>query len=340
MTTSGSVRLSVVIPVFNEPDQAVETIHSASAAIAEASGFADSEIVVSDDGSTIDVATPAMAAASAVPVRVERSPRNAGRFEARRAGLAAAQGDLVLFVDAGVTVVPGSLAFVIARVDEGRQVWNAHTVTRTDGNPFALFWNVVSSLAFGSYVDDPRETSFGPDDFDRFPKGTTCFLAPRALLLEAFDSFRSAYADTRNANDDGPIIRRLAEQQPINIAPGFACVYTPRRTLRSFVKHALHRGVVFVDGHGRRESRFFPVVVAFFPVSAALVLAAVKRPVVVPAVVLGVSGLAAVAAARRHRSGAEIASFAALAPVYAVAHGLGMWRGVVLAASARLRGAG
>jgi glycosyltransferase involved in cell wall biosynthesis len=331
------VRLSVVIPVYNEADQVVETIQSATAAVREEPAFADSEIVVSDDGSTADVASPALAAADGVPVRIERLSTNSGRFEARRAGLHAAEGEIVLFIDAGVTLVPGSLAFVAPRVDQGRDVWNAHTEIETEGSLFALFWKVVTSLAFGDYVDHPRETSFGVDEFDRFPKGTTCFLAPRSLLVEAFDAFRSRYADTRNANDDGPIIRWVAARSRVNIAPSFACVYTPRRTLRSFVKHALHRGVVFVDGHGRPESRFFPLVVAFFPVSAALAVATVKRPLVAPLAALGVAGAAAVAASRRRRSTEETLAFAALAPVYAVAHGVGMWRGAALALAGRLR---
>ncbi len=76
-----------------------------------------------------------------------------------------------------------------------------------------------------------------------------------------------------------------------------------------FLRHSLHRGVVFLDGHGRRESRFFPAVVAFYPVSAALAVAALRRPAAVPAGALGVALAAgAVAAAaggrgsRRSRS--------------------------------------
>jgi glycosyltransferase involved in cell wall biosynthesis len=331
------VRLSVIIPVLNEADQCAATIRSVTAAIAESGAFADSEIIVADDGSTEDIAGPAGAAATTVPVRVERLPHNEGRFAARRAGLAAATGQYVLLIDAGVTIEGGGLGFIAERISDGREVWNAHTVMKTGGNPFALFWSVVSSLAFGDYVDNPRETSFGVENFDRFPKGTTCFFAPRDLLVAAFASFRSQYTDVRNANDDGPIIRSIAEHRPINIAPAFACVYTPRRTLPSFVRHALHRGVVFVDGHGRRESRFFPVVVAFFPVSAGVAAVAIRRPVVVPLLAAGIAGVAGVVAGRRRRTTDEVASFAALAPVYAVAHGLGMWRGAALLIAERLR---
>ena len=110
----------------------------------------------------------------------------------------------------------------------------------------------------------PRTTSFGPDEFERFPKGTTCFLAPRELLTAAFEAYRSGYMDLRHANDDTPVIRWLAARQRINISPGFGCSYASRSRFLPFVTHAFHRGTVFVDGHGRRESRWFPIVVGLY----------------------------------------------------------------------------
>jgi hypothetical protein len=100
--------------------------------------------------------------------------------------------------------------------------------------------------------------------------------------------------------------------------------------LRAFLRHSFHRGVVFVDGPGRRESRFFPVVVAFYPTSVALVLTAVWFPLVA-AGALAVASLAAGAlgVARRRRP-REVAALALLAPVYGVMHGAGMWRGLVM----------
>ncbi len=111
------------------------------------------------------------------------------------------------------------------------------------------------------------------------------------------------------------------------IAPGRR--YAPS-SLRAFVGHALHRGVVFVDGHGRRESRFFPVVLAFYPASLLLTVAAFRRPVVVPAAVVATSAAAAAFGVSRRRAPFEVASLAALTPVYAVGHGAGMWRGLAL----------
>lgn len=326
-----------MVPVYDEAAAAAASVRALTAELAGAGRFAEAEIVIADDGSADGTGDAALAAAGEVLVRVVRLERNSGRYAARRLGLEAATGRFVLFVDAGVGIERGGLAFVAERVAEGKDVWNAHTVMRTQGNPFGKFWEVVSALAFADYVRDPRTTSFDLSNFDRFPKGTTCFVAPRELLLDAFTAFTSRYADPRNANDDTPIIRAVAAQRPINISPSFACVYTPRSSLRSFLKHALHRGTVFLDGHGRRESRFFPVVVAFYPVSMATAAVALRRPAAGAAVVAATAMAGAVAALRAKRPPAEVASFSALAPVYAVAHGLGMWRGAALALANRLR---
>src|SRR6185437_4280520 len=122
----------------------------------------------------------------------------------------------------------------------------------------------------------------GSEVFDHYPKGTGCFLAPRRLLLDAIEAFSSYYADRRFFNDDTGVIRQLAERHRINVSPSFAAVYSPRSTPAGFLRHALHRGTVFLDGHGKPESRFFPVAVAFFPVSIVLAAAALRRPAVIP----------------------------------------------------------
>jgi hypothetical protein len=90
-----------------------------------------------------------------------------------------------------------------------------------------------------------------------------------------------------------------------------------------------------VDGHGRRESRFFPVVLAFYPLSVAIAVAGVRRPALVPALALGSAVVAGGVAAAARRSRFETLSFAALVPLYSIAHGLGMWRGLFLIARAR-----
>jgi hypothetical protein len=222
-------------------------------------------------------------------------------------------------------------------VAEGEDVWTGHVDVAAQGNPYGLFWKLIAELAWDDYFANPRTTRFDAASFDRFPKGAGCFVAPRRLLLDAFDAFRSYYAEQRFANDDTPVLRWIAERQGIGVSPHFTATYVPRTRLSTFVRHSFRRGTVFVDGHGRAESRFFLVFVAFYPASLALAVAALRRPVLLPAAAVAVSAAAASFAVRRRRSGAEIASLAVLAPLYAAAHGAGMWRGLALAARERLR---
>ena len=328
------MKISVVIPLYNERDNIGRTIGAVDAALRDAE--LDAEIVVVDDGSTDGSGDAARGAASDLPLRVLGQP-NSGRYAARKAGLEAAQGEYVLFLDSRVRLQPGALTFLAERLGKGEDVWNAHVVIEADGNPYGLFWTVLTEIAFADYFANPRTTSFDAESFERFPKGTTCFVAPREALLDAFSAFSTRYGDIRNANDDTPLIRRLAEQRPINISPHFSCLYRPRDSLASFLKHAYHRGIVFLDGHGRRESGFFPLVVVFYPLSLGAAVLGTRRPSSLP-VLAAASVLAAGAvAAVKGRSRAETLAFAGLAPVYALAHGAGMWRGLSLMVANRVR---
>jgi glycosyltransferase involved in cell wall biosynthesis len=325
--------LSVVMPVINEARNLPRTLESLTAALDD-SGF-DADLIVVDDGSTDGSGKIARDTVNGrIPVRVLRQA-NSGRFEARRRGLEVADGRFVLFLDARVRLDRDALRFVYERLAD-MQAWNGHVRIETD-NPFGIFWRLLAELAWRDYFDDPRTTSYGAAEFDRFPKGTTCFLAPRELLVAAFDRFDPQYRDVRMANDDTPILRALAERQRISVSPAFACVYEPRSSLVGFLRHSFRRGTVFVDGHGVRESRFFPAVVAFFPLSAALMVAALRRPWLAPAALVACGTAAAAYGMRAKRTSREVATLAAVTPLYALGHGLGMWRGLAEITRNRMR---
>jgi glycosyltransferase involved in cell wall biosynthesis len=320
--------LSVVIPVHNEARNVPSTVEALLAAL-DRSGL-EAEIVVVDDGSTDGSRSVAeQAVADRVPLRVLTQP-NRGRFEARRAGVEAARGAFVLLLDGRVSIDESALSFVQPRLADGERVWTSHVHVRADGNLLGLFWQLLAEVAWAEYFDDPRTTSFGASDFDRYPKGTTCFLAPRALLVDAMGSFRTSYADSRHANDDTPVIRWIAERERIHVSPQYASSYRPRETLGAFLRHAFHRGVVFLDGHGRRESRFFPAVVAFYPVSGALFALSLRRPVLAAGALGAVSAVATALGVRHRKTPRELLALGLVAPLYAVAHGAGMWRGALM----------
>jgi glycosyltransferase involved in cell wall biosynthesis len=320
--------LSVVMPVYNEAEHLPATIDALVEAV-ELSGFA-AELIVVDDGSTDRSAEVARRALAERLPLVVVAQSNSGRFAARRAGLEAATGEWVLLLDGRVRLAPTALTFVRGQLGDAARVWNGHVHIDAQDNPYGAFWNVLTEIAWREYFDNPRTTSFDTERFDHYPKGTTCFLSPRTLLLDAVAVFRSYYPNERFVSDDTALIRWLAERERIHLSPDFACHYAPRANLRAFLGQAVYRGSTFVDGHGRRKSRFFLVVVAFFPVCALLAVAAIRRPVVVPAVAAASALAAGVVAAVARRSRFEMLSFSWLMPLYAVGHGLGMWRGLLL----------
>ena len=156
--------------------------------------------------------------------------------------------------------------------------------------------------------------------------------------VAAFDPVPGRYTDARYANDDTPMLRQLAATHGIHVSPEFASDYTPRATLRTFLKHSFHRGMVFLDGHGRRESRFFPAIVAFYPLSASVALACASRPRRLPLVVAATAGAAGIVSAAAGRSRGDTGTVAALAPVWAAAFGAGLWRGFGMLMAGRCRG--
>jgi prepilin-type processing-associated H-X9-DG protein len=326
--------LSVVMPIYNEAAHVRETLDALAAAI-DRSTFA-AELILVDDGSTDGTATAAAeACGDRLPLRVLAQP-NRGRFEARRAGVEAAKADLILLLDSRVMLSPGALAFVAERVARGEEVWTGHVDVAAGRNPYGVFWKLLAELAWEDYFACPRTTRFGAAGFDRFPKGSGCFVAPRGILLDAIAAFRSRYAEARYANDDTPLIRWIAERAPIHISPHFRSVYVPRRRLAAFLRHSFRRGIVFLDGHGRRESRFYWLAVGFYPASALIGVAALRRPLFIPALAVAAGVAAGAFALWRRRSPFEVASLALLTPVYGVAHGAGMWRGLTLLLRDRL----
>jgi glycosyltransferase involved in cell wall biosynthesis len=329
-TARGAPTLSIVVPVRDEPDWIAVSVADAIAA-QQASPFREAEVVIVDDGSGEATREALAGLDGPIPIRVVRQ-EGLGRFAARRNGIAQARGELVLLVDSRVSIRPEALAFAAERLAAERAtVWNAHVDVELEGNPYARFWNVLTEVAFADYFSRPRTTSFGLAEFDRFPKGFTCFLAPRDELLTSMAAFSSLFSDLADANDDTLLIRDLAARRRVNISPQFSCLYRGRNGLRPFLRHAHHRGVVFVDGFLRPGTRFFPALVSFYPLSLAAVALAARRPVVATATAAGIPLAAGVAALALRRPPRDAGAVAVLALPWAAAYVGGLWRGAASA---------
>ncbi|MET9227064.1 glycosyltransferase [Lentzea sp. NPDC003310] len=323
--------LSIVIPVFNEPDWIGRSVGALKTAIANANWPA--EIIVVDDGSTDD--TSKRLAELDVTVI---SQENSGRFAARLAGVEAASGELVLLIDSRVVIDPQSLVFLrdqLAAHPE-RTVWNGHIETDTKGNPYAGFMAGLVAVAWRRYLAEPRLVSFSAEDFDAFPKGTTLFVAPKNVLKEAAVSFSSLYDDVRMASDDTRMLRSIAERGPIWIAPGFAAQYNSRDSLQKFVKHAYFRGTTFVDGYLDSPGPVRNAMFAAGGVGVVGLFVLVKRPLLALVLALLGSGAAGAIARKSGASKDQAFSVAKLLPVFAACFGAGAARGLSMAIRKRL----
>lgn len=322
--------LSVILPTYNAAVWLPETLAKLRAALAVAA-WSDAEIVVVDDGSTDDTDAVLTADVGIPPVTVVRQA-NGGRFRAREAGLRAASGDYVLFIDSRVHADPNSLKFLAQQLaaHPARRVWNGHVHTAAGSSMFSNFWDALTFLAWRRYFRSPRLMSYSIADYDYYPKGTTFFFAPREWLLEACDTFESSFEDLHNANDDTLMIRPIAARSAIHLSPEFCCTYFPRDSARRFLAHTFHRGTVFVDGYYRPGTRFYrPLQILVVASPFAAVLAWRRPSQVALATAMGAMLLGCIARlAGVPRQSAR--SLGILSPLFAIAYGSGIARGLLL----------
>ena len=272
-TATGYRKLSIVIPAFNSSGWITQCLEHLSVALKNAQ-ISDAEVIVVDDGSTDGTGQEAQRFPG-LPIHLV-SQENQGRFLARENGLAKCTGSHVLFLDTRVFLAETSLAFVLPFLNEANSsLWTAHVEANTTGNPIARFWRAIESIFWRRYMKNPTTTSFGLEDFDYYPKGTTALIAPAGLIREAITAFRPTVTDWRKVNDDTALLRYAAERTRINISPQYACTYNARTNLKAFLHHANHRGSVLIDGYLRKGTRLnIPIwgVLLLAPIGLALSL--------------------------------------------------------------------
>jgi glycosyltransferase involved in cell wall biosynthesis len=113
------MRLSVIIPVYNEE----QTIHEVLERVAAVDlGSIEKEIVIANDGSTDGTrrVIDGRHLPPDLPVHVYHSPINLGKGAAVRLGLAFATGDIMLVQDADLELDPNEYTQLIAPLLDGR----------------------------------------------------------------------------------------------------------------------------------------------------------------------------------------------------------------------------
>jgi putative flippase GtrA len=115
----GAVRLSVVIPAFDEADRIAGTVEKVRTDLTAAVGDGGLEIVVVDDGSSDDTAARARSAGAD---RVVTYRDNRGKGAAVRAGVLETDGRCVAFTDADLSYAPDQIVRLMEKVECGWDV--------------------------------------------------------------------------------------------------------------------------------------------------------------------------------------------------------------------------
>jgi glycosyltransferase involved in cell wall biosynthesis len=327
--------LSIIIPAYNSEKWIGPTLKHLAVSLA-GSKWQSIEILVIDDGSKDKTTDVAKATKLDWPLKIVRQP-NSGRLKARELGIKKAKGDYVLMLDSRVYAQPGAFSYLVRQMSKnpGAVVWNGHIIVERQGNPFARFWYGITFLAWRRYMKKPKLTHYNQNDFDYFPKGAGCFFAPRQYLFEAYKNFTSYYSDSRHANDDTSLIRYIAKLDDIYISPGFAFTYNSRSTLGAFIRHTVHRGVVFIDGYFHRGGRYFYAALLYLMAVPIMFALLTFQPLllflIVPLLVLIFIGALIFSV-----PAADAAALAYVLPVFAIFYTAGLYKGLFLKLSNQL----
>jgi glycosyltransferase involved in cell wall biosynthesis len=173
----GEPLLSVVMPVFNERGTVLQTI-----AAVRASPVESLELIVVDDGSTDGTAEVVRSFGDRV--RLIAGPA-AGAYPARNAGLRAARGELVAFIDSDDAWLPDKLARQVPLMRPGISLVYGdaiHVGTPQDGAPPIGGTSFASPPCRGRVADAFAWCNFVP----------TCTVLARRSALEAVGGFSEA----------------------------------------------------------------------------------------------------------------------------------------------------
>jgi glycosyltransferase involved in cell wall biosynthesis len=121
--------LSVIVPLYNEQ----ESVRPLVAAVREALGSTQWELVLVDDGSLDDTVPVAEAEVLADPrVRLIRLARNYGQSTAMQAGFDHARGAVVVSMDGDLQNDPADIPRLVATLEEGYDLVAGYRVRRQD----------------------------------------------------------------------------------------------------------------------------------------------------------------------------------------------------------------
>jgi glycosyltransferase involved in cell wall biosynthesis len=162
---SMTLKLSVVIPVYNEQETIGEVIDRVCSVDL---GSIEKEIIVSDDGSTDGSAEILAEYANHFPklVTIHTFPINLGKGAAVRLGMACASGDIIIVQDADLELDPSEYTRLIAPIEAGQWdvVYGSRFLAKSRGIPLRTrlanrFLTMLTNVLYGARLTD-METAY------------------------------------------------------------------------------------------------------------------------------------------------------------------------------------
>jgi glycosyltransferase involved in cell wall biosynthesis len=254
--------LSVVIPFYNEGASTPRSVEFVLAAL-KTTAF-PYEIIVVNDGSSDGISQENF------PKTVKYLEKNhTGRFETRYVGLKSTLYANVLFVDARVWLKADSLTNLEKLILKYplSKFWNGFIQTKNTNSAVVSVWETLVMIGWGQGISATETVHFGLDDFDKHPKGTTLFLAPKLDWLNAFESIKLNRSQVVPISDDTKLLRYLVKSGDIWIDSKFSADYQPRTQFSKFIKNAFYRGMTFVDSYWDSPTVFGKLLKASVPIA-------------------------------------------------------------------------
>lgn len=307
------MRYSVIIPVYNRPDEADELLKSLTL-----QRFKAFEVIVVEDGSSIPCAEAAKRYAGQLDLKYFAKP-NSGPGQSRNYGAARSQGEYLLIVDSDVILPPGYLEAVerellASPVDAFGGPDRAHdSFTRIQK---AINYSMTSFFTTGGIRGGKREMDrFYPRSFN---------MGVRRRVYEALGGF----SDMRFGEDIDFSIRILRHGYGCRLFPD-AWVYHKRRTdWRKFFKQVHNSGIARINLYKKYPDSLKAVhcLPAVFTLGVLILLAATPFCLFSPVPILLYALLVGTDATFRQKSLSVGLCSIAASFVQLIGYGTGFWR--------------
>ena len=186
---SNSPKVSLIIPVYNHFNFTMNLLGQLSSMLAAIEG--GGEVIVVDNGSTdrtseLDVLAPG--------IRYLRLPNPVGYTLACNAGAEIARGEILIFLNNDIELVPGAISRAIEVLDDTGIGITGGRIVQLNGNlqeAGGIVWRDGSTLGYGRGENPDSGTFLMQRDVD-YVSG--CFLAMRRELFGELGSFSADFA--------------------------------------------------------------------------------------------------------------------------------------------------